>query len=279
MKKIVVFLLTCVLMLGTFGCGSAQQGTNSDGNSGQQTAKTDWDYIKDKGEMIIGITYYAPMNYKDSAGKLIGFETEFAEAVCTKLGVKAVFQEIDWNAKETELNAKNIDAIWNGMTKNEERMKNMDFSLSYLNNRPVMIVRTADEEKYQTPESLAGASVIAEAGSMAEDIAKSDAFFAQGKFTGVDTQIKAFLELKSKTADVCVGDYVMAIGSLGAGTDFADLQVSKYKTFDPEEYGIGFRKGSVETLKQVNGAIEELKASGELNTIADHYKLTDLLIK
>ena len=82
-------------------------------------------YIKDKGELTIGITLFAPMNYEDENQELIGFETEFAEAVCAKLGVDANFVEINWNSKEIELNSKNIDCIWNGMTITEERATNM----------------------------------------------------------------------------------------------------------------------------------------------------------
>ncbi len=102
---------------------------------------SDWKYIKDKGELIIGITIFNPMNYKDESGKLVGFETEFAEAVCAELGIKAKFQEINWDAKETELAAKNIDCIWNGMTINEERKANMSITIPYMNNKQVMVVK------------------------------------------------------------------------------------------------------------------------------------------
>ncbi len=98
-------------------------------------------YIKEKGELVIGITYFAPMNYEDENGELIGFETEFAKAVCEKLGVKAKFVEINWNSKEIELNAKNIDCIWNGMTITEERAANMSISVPYMQNKQVMVAR------------------------------------------------------------------------------------------------------------------------------------------
>ena len=104
---------------------------------------SDYKYIKDKGELIIGITIFNPMNYKDDSGKLVGFETEFAEAVCAELGVTAKFQEIDWDAKETELAAKNIDCIWNGMTITAEREANMSISIPYMNNKQVMVVKNA----------------------------------------------------------------------------------------------------------------------------------------
>ena len=95
----------------------------------------------DKGELIIGITYFAPMNYLNDNQELVGFETEFAKAVCEKLGVNAKFQEISWNAKETELAAKNIDCIWNGMTITEERLENMSISIPYMENKQVKVVK------------------------------------------------------------------------------------------------------------------------------------------
>lgn len=107
----------------------------------QAATDSDWSYIKNKGELIIGITYFAPMNYEDENGELIGFETEFAKAVCEVLGVKAKFQEINWSAKETELASKNIDCIWNGMTITEEREENMSITIPYMQNKQVMIVK------------------------------------------------------------------------------------------------------------------------------------------
>ncbi len=102
---------------------------------------SDWKYIKNKGTLVIGITYFAPMNYQNENGELIGFETEFAKAVCEILGVEAQFQVINWNSKETELAAKNIDCIWNGMTITEERAANMSLSIPYMQNKQVKIVK------------------------------------------------------------------------------------------------------------------------------------------
>jgi len=106
---------------------------------------SDYKYVMDKGELVIGITYFAPMNYENEDGELVGFETEFAKAVCAELGVNAKFQEISWAAKETELAAKNIDCIWNGMTITEERVENMSISIPYMQNKQVKIVKA--EEK------------------------------------------------------------------------------------------------------------------------------------
>ncbi len=102
---------------------------------------SDWEYIKDKGTLVVGITYFAPMNYKNDEGKLVGFETEFAEAVAKELGLKVKFQVIDWNSKETELASKNIDCIWNGMTITPEREENMQISIPYMQNKQAVVVK------------------------------------------------------------------------------------------------------------------------------------------
>ncbi len=103
--------------------------------------ESDWEYIKDKGVLVVGITLFAPMNYEDENGELIGFETEFAKAVGAKLGLEVKFQVIDWNSKETELSAKNIDCIWNGMTITEERAENMQISIPYMENKQAVVVK------------------------------------------------------------------------------------------------------------------------------------------
>ncbi len=108
----------------------------------QAEKDSDYKYVMDKGELVVGITIFAPMNYYNDDNELIGFETEFAKAVAQKLGVKVKFQEISWAAKETELAAKNIDCIWNGMTITPERVENMSISIPYMQNKQVKVVKS-----------------------------------------------------------------------------------------------------------------------------------------
>ena len=126
MKKILALIMALAMVFVLGACG---------GNAEQ----TDAEYITEKGTLVIGYTLFAPMNYEDDNQELIGFETEFAEAVCAKLGVDANFVEINWNSKEIELNSKNIDCIWNGMTITDERLENMSISVPYMENKQVMV--------------------------------------------------------------------------------------------------------------------------------------------
>lgn len=108
--------------------------------------KTSYNSIINRGTMIVGYTIFAPIAYTKD-GAFVGFDTDVAKAVCQKLGVTAVFQEIDWDEKELELNGYTIDAIWNGMTYTEERAEAMSMSNSYLRNKQVAVVRKGEASR------------------------------------------------------------------------------------------------------------------------------------
>lgn len=270
MKKILALLMAGAMAVTALaGCGST--------NNTSDAADSDWAYIADKGNMIIGITYFEPMNYLVD-GELTGFETEFATAVCEELGVTPDFQEIEWESKEIELNAKTIDCIWNGLTITDERKENMGISTPYMENKQVMVVKAENVEKFSTAEGVVAAKVVAEAGSAGEEVALGEEFFANTVFIAADSQAKALLEVKSGTADIAIIDYVMSIGTLRDGSDYGDLAVVEAQSFAPEQYGIAFRKGDTETLAKVNEAIQKLADDGKLAEIAEKYNLKDLLL-
>lgn len=109
----------------------------------EYTESTDGDvaYIKNKGTLIIGITEFEPMDYKNASGEWIGFDADMAKLVAEKLGVEAQFVVIDWDNKIMELNSSNIDVVWNGMTLTDEVKGAMDCSNPYFNNAQVVIVK------------------------------------------------------------------------------------------------------------------------------------------
>ncbi len=264
MKRILALLLALLMIFVLGACGGKDSGS-------------DYEYIKEKGEMIIGITLFKPMNYYNEKNDLIGFETEFAEAVCAKIGVKAKFQEINWAAKETELNGKTIDCIWNGMTIDDERLANMSISTPYMQNKQVLIIKADNLASFT---SVDGLKIAAEGGSAGANVIENDAYFKNAQFVEVEDMAAALMEVAAGTSDGCVIDYVTSLGSIGEGTDYANLVVvenAKFQLGNDEQYGIAFRKGSDMTAK-VNAAITELVNDGTLKKIADKYGLGEQLI-
>ncbi len=282
MKKFLAILLAVLVVAFSFAACSKESGEKTDATNADTTAAAESDlaYVQEKGDLVIGITYFEPMDYIDEKGELTGFEVEFGKAVCEKLGVEPKFQEISWDAKETELAAKNIDCIWNGLTITPERQEAMSITNPYMNNKQVIICKAENKDAFAVAGGLDGKTVVAEKESAGEEAIADEAyadFFGKAKYIAVESMKNAMMEVKAGTADAAVIDYVTGIGSLGEGSDYADLAIVE-KSFADEQYGIAFRKGS-DITEKVNEAIKELTEDGTLQKIADKYSLGEQLVK
>ncbi len=256
MKRILALVMAILMMSVVFvGCGSADDSTS------------DLQYITDKGTLVVGITDYEPMNYKDENGEWTGFDTEFALLVGEKLGVEVEFIEINWDNKFLELDSKSIDCIWNGMTITEEATLNASVSAPYVENAQVVVMTAENAKKYTDAASMADLSFAAEAGSAGEATITENNW---ANYTAVKAQSDALLEVASGSSDACVIDITMANAMTGEGTSYEDLvQALKLNT---EQYGIACRKDSDLTAK-INEIMNELKGDGTLEALAQKYEL------
>ena len=232
-------------------------------------ADSDLAYIQSNGKMVIGYTVYEPMNYTDESGTFTGFDTELATAVCEKLGVEPDFVEINWDTKETELAAKSIDCIWNGLTLTDDREENMACTKPYVKNAQVVVVK--DGTDYTSTADLVGKTVVAESGSAGETTIEEDEGLQQADFVAKSVQTDCLMEVAAGTADAAVLDLTLASAMIGEGTDYANLVIKD--ELNVEEYGAAFRKGS-DVAAAVDTAFDELKADGTMQTLADKYGLT-----
>ncbi len=271
-KKWTALLLALTLSLGLAACSGGTTAATPTPSPSATPAEDDLSYVLNKGEMVIGYTVYEPMNYMDENGKLTGFDTEFAEAVCAKLGVKPKFVEINWDTKVVELDAKSIDCIWNGMTITDDLKNNIAISDPYVVNMQVVVIRSDKADTYTDTASLAGANLVAEAGSAGEAVIASDPNLSKANYVAVSKQTDALMEVKAGTSDAAVLDWTLAKSMVGEGTDYADLQMINGVELSREEYGIGFRKDSTLCAK-VNEIMAGMVADGSLAALADKYNL------
>ena len=260
MKRILALILVAIMCLSMFVMPSC----------GEIDPAEDWENIESNGKFVVGMTLFDPMNYKDENDKLIGFDTEYAQAVAKYLGVEVEFQTITWSKKYLELNSGTIDCIWNGFTSNSSddgvaRSEKVDFAVGYATNYQCIVMN-----KNATVASLAdlsGLSCAVEAGSAGEAYAKT--VTSEDKIVPKDAQIDAFTELKGGQVDFIVVDVLLANRTCGNG-DFGDFEIKFSATGDLELYGIGCRKGSSFTAK-INEATKYLVNSGKLEELAEKY--------
>ncbi len=244
-RKRTALALALGLTLSLTACGGTA-GTAQTPSGGAETgpvnsaapAESDLAYVQGKGTLVVGMTNFAPMDYKDDKGEWIGFDADMAKAFAEYLNVEVEFLEINWDNKLMELDTKGIDVVWNGMTITEEVEEGASVSEAYCTNGQVVVLPVDKAEDYTTVESISGLSFAAENGS-----AGAKQLDALGiSYVAKTTQADALMEVASGASDACVIDLLMAGAMIGEGTSYPDLTYTVQ--LNSEEYGVAFRKGS-----------------------------------
>ena len=274
-KKLLSVLLCAGLTVSVLaGCGSDKSDAKADNDTKTESsdAASDMQYVKDKGTLVVGITDFEPMDYKDDSGEWIGFDADMAKAFAESLGVTAEFVEIDWDNKVLELDGKSIDCVWNGMTLTDEVTSSMECTNAYLNNAQVVVVPKDVADKYQDKDSLKDLSFAVEAGSAGE----AQVSDLGVEYTSVSSQADALMEVAAGTSDAAVIDSLMAAAMIGEGTGYADLTYTV--SLNSEEYGVGFRQGS-DLAAALNDFFKASMEDGSMAKCAETYKVQAALIE
>lgn len=239
---------------------------------GVKTGNKDLNDIKKSRKIVIGLDdTFVPMGYKDDKGKIVGFDVDLAKEACKRMGIKAEFQPIDWTMKETELNSKKIDLIWNGYTITEERKKILAFSQAYLKNRQVIV--TLASSSINGKADLKGKNVAAQSASSSLDAINKEpsvaASFKGGAPVLFDTNNEALIDLEAGRSDAVVVDEVLARYYVKQRGE------AKYKflkdDFGCEEYGVGMRLKDANLLKELNKEIDAMKNDGTYQKIYEKW--------
>lgn len=268
LKKVLAVVLAAIIVCLSFAaCSNAAKKDDdqtSDATSNNTASVSQYDEVIKKGKLVVGVTDYEPIDYKDKDGKWIGFDADFARAVAEKMGVEVEFVAIDWDNKFIELNSGTIDCIWNGMTITDSVKTNCDVSVPYAENSQVIVMKKDKLDSFKDTASMKDLTIAVEKGSAGEAEAKK----ITSNIVALKAQSDAIKEVKTGTSDACIIDSTMANSMTADGKDFDDLGYAISLT--TEQYGIGFKKGSDMTEK-INAIIEEVKADGTLQKISDEY--------
>ena len=295
-NKVISCILAAAMVIGMAGCGStssssaagsAASGSDSAATSTAEvkassasaagssasSADSDVQYIKDKGTLTVGITDFAPMDYKeDGSDEWIGFDADLAKKVAEDLGVDCEFVEINWDNKILELDNKSIDVVWNGMTLTDEVTGSMNCTDPYLRNAQTVILPSDKVDQYKDVDSMKDLNFAVESGSAGEQAAKDNGLTS----TAMSSQADALMEVEAGTSDAAIIDLLMAGAMVGEGTSYPDLTTSV--ELSSEEYGIGCRKGS-DLTDYINKEMSKFYKDGSIQELAKKYGVQDALIK
>lgn len=264
------------------GCGSTAKtdDTASDSAASDTSASADSDleYVKSQGKLVVGITDFAPMDYKeDGSDEWIGFDADMAKAFAESIGVEAEFLEINWNNKVMELNGKGVDAVWNGMTLTDEVKTSMNCSSPYATNAQVVVVPSDKADAVKDLGGVKELSFAVEAGSAGAAAADALGLTA----TEVQSQADALMEVAAGTSDACVIDLLMAGAMIGEGTSYPNLvytlDLNEANGDEPENYVVGFRKDS-DLTAAFNDFYKSAYEDGTVEKLAEKYGVQEAIV-
>ena len=233
--------------------------------------ESDLEYVQSKGTLAVGITDFAPMDYREGED-WIGFDADLATFFADRIGVDVLFVEIDWNKKTELLKKGTIDCIWNGMTGSEELQETISCSDPYLSNAQVVVLRSSEMEQYDTAEECQHLLFAAEAGSVGESLLKEEKY----RYATCATQLEALQSVVDKKADATVIDIIMAAYYTGGGKEFDELGFDI--SLNDEKICVGFRKDS-DLAEKVNEFLKASYEDGTISSLADQYGIENAILK
>lgn len=251
MKKIVALLLAVMMVFALCACGGGDSKT-------------------DEKTLVVGIDpEYPPYSCIGSDGEYTGFDIEVAQAVCDLLGWKMKVFPVNWDNKLVQLDGKECDCIWSGMTILDS-MKEAGYVISdpYYDNTQVLLVK--EDSSIKSSADLKGKTVAVQLGTSGEsllngDLADLKATF--GELVTCNSFVSAFTELGGGSVDAVFVDYPVAAAYVAKNEGFRIIN----ENLGAEQYGIAFRSGDQELCDQIEAAVEQLVDNGTYQKIAEKY--------
>ena len=227
--------------------------------------------------IVIGLDdNFPPMGFRDDKNELVGFDIDLAKEAGKRLGVEVSFKPIDWSAKESELNGKRIDVLWNGLTITEERKANILFTKPYLENRQIIVV--TEKSPIKTKAQLAGKVVGVQDGSSAVEAIQKDEATAKSikEIKKFGDNVTALMDLSAGRLDALVVDEI--VGRYYTGKKPGEYRVLD-ENFGTEDYGVGTRKDDTELAAKLDKALDDMKTDGTAAKISTTWFGKDIVKK
>ncbi len=226
---------------------------------------------KEEGKkLIMGIdAEYPPFSYRGENGEFTGFDVEVCRAVSEKLGYKLEIFPVNWDQKLVQLNSKECDLIWSGMTILPS-MTEQGYLISrpYFDNTQVLVVKA--DSGIASSADLVGKAVAVQLGTSGQALLKGDQKELADTFSDIvtcDSFLKCFTELEGNAVDAVFVDQPVAKSYVAKHPALTILD----ENLGAEQYGIAFRGSDQELMKAVEGALDELIRDGSYAAIAEKY--------
>lgn len=278
--------LTATAALTLTGCTTNTEGPEDSGEPRQEVSlETDDEIaalvpaeIREKGVLVIGTNPpYAPNEFKNERGEIVGFDIDVMTAAAQLMGLRAEFRESDFEKIIPAIEGGTMDMGASSFTVNDERLQTVDFVTYFEAGIQWASAAGTDVD----PDDACGLSVAVQRTTVSdqEDVpARSEACVAAGnppiEKVQFDSQDEASTAVALGKVDAMSAD--SPISAYAVKQSEGKMQLAG-DVFDSAPYGWPVRKGS-ELAAALEAAANKLIETGDFERIAQNWGLEDGLI-
>ncbi|MGW6546247.1 ABC transporter substrate-binding protein [Streptomyces massasporeus] len=246
--------------------------------------------IRDKGVIKVGSDIaYAPVEFKDSSGKVVGIDPDLAAAMGKQLGVDFQFENGTFDTLITGLRSKRYDIAMSAMTDTKDRQEGIDSDtgkkvgegvdfVDYFTAGVSIYTKKGDDQGIKTWSDLCGKKIVLQRGTVSEDLAKAESKKCPGgkkiAIEAFDNDQQAQTRLRAGGADAGSSDFPVAayaVKTSGGGKDFQLVG----EQVEAAPYGIAVAKNQTELRDALKAALDAVIKSGEYEKIMKKWGVTD----
>ena len=263
LKKFAALLLAAVMTLSMAACTKEEGQSNDGGSKGSE----------EKDQLVLGTSadfapyeFHKMVNGKDT---ILGFDVALAKKIAEEMDKELVIKDMDFNSLLNELNNGTVDFVAAGLSPDEERKKQVDFSDPYYSGEQCCIIRKEDAEKYTSLESFKDQQIAAQTGSIQEGIAKEQ--FPGSVLVSLPKLPDEIMSLSSGKVEGVIVEVAVAKGFIAQNPD---LMIADFKVpYDATGSCIAVKKGNTELLDHINSVIADVTSSGEMDEMVNQANL------
>lgn len=263
-KKLAALLLAALMTVGMAGCVSSSSTTDTS-DSSQSTG----DSQGSSTVVMATNAEFEPFEYMDGT-EYKGIDIEISQKIAEKMGAELEIHNVAFESVIAELTSGKADFAAAGLTINEDRLKNVDFSDTYYSTTQVILVRS-DETEITSSADLKGKTVGVQTGTTGDTYATDE----DKEYNHGIAEVKRYNKFMDATSDLIAGRLDAVIVDDFPADKLIERNPDKIKKLDEEltgeDYAIAVPKGDTEMLNTVNEVLDELEESGELDEIFDKY--------
>ena len=233
MKKLFKLFIICSISFLLFGC-------NKDDNK----------------LVMVTEAGFAPYEYRDSSG-IVGVDVDIAREIAAAMGKELEIKDVAFDSLINELNSGKADFAAAGMSINEERKKEVDFSIEYVSSKQVIVVRK-DYNKIKNINDLNGKTISVQLGSVADTYVTKN--FKNSKIVRQKKFLSAAEDVKAKKSECIIMDELPAKELVKNNSELIILKIELFT----DKYAIAVKKGNTELLNKINEVLEKLIEEGKI---------------